>query len=540
MLQSHNTIVAQNTNDDIYRQNGTIQGSNNLTTYFDDEFNYLYDPDLPLFVDAENGDYRLVLGSQAIDKGNNEYAYAAGLDENSLDIADYPRFVGGAIDIGAYEFDIPFNVSQSGVYRGSVTFQWTMVAKNAETMRLTWVSGTTTTVLGTFTAEGSLLWDTTQHLDAPGILKVEYLDDKNRVVAHGNYAATIINDPSIAIHCGEIAANEIWSKDKVHLVVGKLDVKNGVSLTIADSTVVKFWKSSYLNVDAGSTLNVQSNAVLTRAEDDEVAGDTNKDGNLSQPMIGTPYYRGNGTFNIDQTVDIKYLLQTRAGTLTANETWLGSQVYHLTGTVTVPSGVTLTIMPGAIIKFDKNCSLIVNTGGTLIAEGTAAQPIVFTSIKDDEYGGDTNGDGDLTRPQPGDWHQIYAHGGTVRMNYTRVYYGSNDGSGPGCLEVDNNGQFIFNNSILSFTKHCGIRSQSGSFNAYNSVITESPLAINLHGGTNNNFINCTIANVTSAVREYTIHKIHYATYSHPPSLGIALPIAVFVFKINSSMKKNFN
>jgi len=232
-----------------------------------------------------------------------------------------------------------------------------------------------------------------------------------------------------------------------------------------------------------------------------MVGDTNKDGNLSLPKNGNAYFRGTGNILVDPSAELKYLTITRSGTLTANETWLGGQVYHITGTVTVPSGVTLTIMPGAIIKFGNNCSLIVNTGGTLIAEGNSAQPIIFTSIRDLEYGAEVN-DGGTKPPQPGDWHQIYARGGTVRMDHTRVYFGNNSESGVGCLEVDSNGQFIFNNSILSFTKHCGIRSESGSFNAYNSVISESPLAINLHGGTNNNFINCTIANVTNAVREW--------------------------------------
>ena len=42
--------------------------------------------------------------SQAIDKGSNQYAYNAGLDENSLDLAGNPRFSGNSIDIGAYEY----------------------------------------------------------------------------------------------------------------------------------------------------------------------------------------------------------------------------------------------------------------------------------------------------------------------------------------------------------------------------------------------------------------------------------------------------
>jgi len=112
----YNTIVANNTaamaifGHDV---NGTLEAAsaNNLIgdgtgmnwNVLSDN-NFLYNSALPLFVDAANGDYRLAQNSQAIDKGNNQHAYNAGLDENSLDMAGNPRFSGSSIDIGAYEY----------------------------------------------------------------------------------------------------------------------------------------------------------------------------------------------------------------------------------------------------------------------------------------------------------------------------------------------------------------------------------------------------------------------------------------------------
>lgn len=65
--------------------------------------------------------------------------------------------------------------------------------------------------------------------------------------------------------------------------------------------------------------------------------------------------------------------------VTANATWSG--IVLLKNKVYVKDGVTLTIQPGTIIRGDKTTqgTLIVSKGGKIIAEGTASQPIVFTS-----------------------------------------------------------------------------------------------------------------------------------------------------------------
>ncbi len=70
--------------------------------------------------------------------------------------------------------------------------------------------------------------------------------------------------------------------------------------------------------------------------------------------------------------------------------------YTLKGYVYVNNGATLTIQPGTIVKSDvtEKGALIVERGAKLIAEGTADQPIVFTSGK---AAGERN---------PGDWGGI--------------------------------------------------------------------------------------------------------------------------------------
>ena len=93
-----------------------------------------------------------------------------------------------------------------------------------------------------------------------------------------------------------------------------------------------------------------------------------------------------------------------SGAISTNTTWTAGNLYVVQGDVTVAQGVSLTIEPGVIVKFQDNARLIVN--GVLNARGTAGNQIVFTSYKDDTHGGDTNGDGSASAPAPNDWGWI--------------------------------------------------------------------------------------------------------------------------------------
>jgi hypothetical protein len=74
--------------------------------------------------------------------------------------------------------------------------------------------------------------------------------------------------------------------------------------------------------------------------------------------------------------------------ITSNTTWTSDNVYQLAGRITVLDGATLTIEPGTVIKGEAGTgpnatALLVARGGTLMAEGTANLPIIFTSVADE-------------------------------------------------------------------------------------------------------------------------------------------------------------
>lgn len=80
-------------------------------------------------------------------------------------------------------------------------------------------------------------------------------------------------------------------------------------------------------------------------------------------------------------------LISKAGMITANETWTSDNMYKLIGKVVVGDGVSLTIEAGTIIKGAEGTgslasALIVARGGKIFANGTAQEPIIFTSILD--------------------------------------------------------------------------------------------------------------------------------------------------------------
>ena len=90
---------------------------------------------------------------------------------------------------------------------------------------------------------------------------------------------------------------------------------------------------------------------------------------------------------------------------------------------------TLTIDPGAVVKFGAGAYIDVQPGGKLTAAGTEELPIVLTSIRDDAHGGDTAGDGPSSGAK-NDWGcqgtcgDLNIKGDGSLLDHVQVLYGS--------------------------------------------------------------------------------------------------------------------
>lgn len=91
--------------------------------------------------------------------------------------------------------------------------------------------------------------------------------------------------------------------------------------------------------------------------------------------------------------------QNLSGNLTSDLTLQSGIEYTLTGALFVKSGATLTIDAGVTVKAlagGTDVYIIVERGGRIVADGTAASPITFTSS--------------AATPQPGDWGGLIVNG----------------------------------------------------------------------------------------------------------------------------------
>ena len=262
---------------------------------------------------------------------------------------------------------------------------------------------------------------------------------------------------------GDITADTWWDAGYVYVLDGDVTVKPGTTLRI-DASVIKAGRNTKLYVD-GRLLAVGTKDFphyFTSLKDDALCGDTNGDGGATIPGTGDwgwiQFNAGSSADSVLRRAVIRYggyckdyncywageshapvrlinVMPTLANlTFTkgfrnaveipsqswSTSTWNNTTVVHwLYGDNTVPLGSVLTLAPDLKIKLSGSSKLQVS--GKLLADGTQANPVLFTSEKDDTVCGvgaadepvcDTNNDSESSEPATGDWGWIQFNAGS--------------------------------------------------------------------------------------------------------------------------------
>ena len=230
------------------------------------------------------------------------------------------------------------------------------------------------------------------------------------------------------------------------------------------------------------------------------------------------------------------LIRFGIDSLNNSSTWdnIGA-TYIISSNLTIPGGTSLTIAPGAVVKFQSTSNEL-NIDGTLIAQGTESQPIYFTSYKDDSVGGDSNKDGSSTNPARGDWefvnlsptstgnvvdHVVFRYGGST---YYTNPYGAN-------LSVGSSGSVI-SNIVSEESEYNGVYIYDASPMVSNSIIRNngyrgfflknSEAVVTGNNIFANNEYGIYLQDSNATITDNTIEETRYALSAHGASDGIVI------------------
>ncbi len=176
-----------------------------------------------------------------------------------------------------------------------------------------------------------------------------------------------------------------------------------------------------------------------------------------------------------------------SGTFIQDQVW-NADLPYMIGGFTVPSGVILTIDPGAIIKSKPESSIVVH--GSLLVNGTAENPVYFTSYADDSIGGDSNGDG-LSAGIVGSWDGmaigVNNNNPEVSLNHAIIRYGGKDYcSSSNCYFSSvfvNTGDVSIIGSEISYSPAYGIKQAGGNLVIDSTKIANSYIGFYTYNGT---------------------------------------------------------
>jgi len=276
-----------------------------------------------------------------------------------------------------------------------------------------------------------------------------------------------------------------------------------------DSTTIEFGNGSGIRSESNGVIDIQNSLFDSNAEHGIFYSATGvltpiiKNNTFTTNTSFAVYFSPSGEVTLDGT-------QMSGNTANGNGTNALRLIANLTGSSTlqnpgfailldynpdhmlslfVTAESTLTILPGTIIKgygssYWESRGSGIQVSGTFSAVGTVDNPIVFTSLHDDTYAGDTNNNGANTLPSPGQWtfHYVGADGVAIFEHTLLRYAGGSIYNTPQATIFNEGGTISLTSSVIQYSANYGVLQNNGDLSVLASQVSENAIGLSVASG----------------------------------------------------------
>lgn len=180
----------------------------------------------------------------------------------------------------------------------------------------------------------------------------------------------------------------------------------------------------------------------------------------------------------------------------ASETWTVGKPHVIVGNLLVSENCTLRMTAGTEVYFADGAMLIVDSAARLVVQGSADEPVLFTSLRHDGW----------YKFLPGQWQTIWFY------NYStgNVIDHAVIENGTGGLRGYPGSQLTVTNTVLRNMSDCGIIGQGATITGRNLLVYDCLCDLTVLIGGSYDFRRCTFANYWN----YTARKIENVVLSN--------------------------